>query len=180
MSFWGNFSLNEISLLALNAGAYLLIFLLPGRFTPQVRTLSFLWGLTMGTLFDFTIGGGLVDFYVVNDTDRYEAFDVMYYLLFAPFGYLFFYFYEVLGINRRTFILYVAAWSVVGVGAQWGTTLLGIITFQRGFQVPYTFPVFLITQTVSGLYLECVKSRQPVMAPAKKKSAKYVLRRKFT
>ncbi|MGF7032729.1 hypothetical protein J2T17_003652 [Paenibacillus mucilaginosus] len=180
MIFWGNFNLNEISLVALNAAAYLLLFLLPGRLTPQVRTLSLLWGFTMGVIFDFTIGGGLVDLYMVNDSNQYEAFDVMYYFLFAPFGYLFFYFYEVLGINRRTFILYVVAWSVVGVGAQWGTTLLGIITFQKGFQVAYTFPVFLITQTVSGLYLECVKSRQPVMAPAKKKSERYGLSRKFT
>ncbi|AEI39691.1 hypothetical protein [Paenibacillus mucilaginosus] len=178
MTLWVNFSLNEISILVLNTAAYLLILFLPKKLTPQVRTLSLMWGFTIGVIFDFTIGGGLVDFYMVNDTNHFEAFDFLYYFLFAPFGYFFFYGYEMVGINKKTFIPYVLAWSIVGVAAQWGFTLLEIITFQKGYKVPYSFPVFLVTQTLTGIYLECVKSRQPIMTAPKKGVHKYVLRRK--
>ncbi|WP_426452037.1 hypothetical protein ACP26L_08225 [Paenibacillus sp. S-38] len=181
MTLWVNFNLNEISILFLNAGAYLLIFFLPRKLTPQVRTLTLLWGFAVGVLFDFTIGGGLLDFYMVNDTNHFEVFDFLYYFLFAPFGYYFFYFYEILRINKKTFVPYVLAWSVVGVAAQWGFTLLEIITFQKGYKVPYSFPVFLVTQTLTGIYLDSVKSRQPIMAaPKMKESKKYVLRRRLT
>ncbi|HZH61599.1 MAG TPA: hypothetical protein VEY70_18915 [Metabacillus sp.] len=127
-----------------------------------MKIFSLLWGFSLGTLFDFTIGGGLVDYYKVNDLNNYEVTDIFYYLLFAPFGYLFFYFYEVFRITKRTFIVYVLTWSLIGVAALWLLTLMDIITFQKGFKLSYSFPVFLVTQTISGIYFLLVKVREQI------------------
>ncbi|MCZ8519636.1 MULTISPECIES: hypothetical protein [Paenibacillus] len=180
MTLWQSFDKNEISLLIMDAGAYLLFFLLPKKFQAHISALSLVWGYAIGILFDFTIGGGLVDFYMVNDSNHLEGADFLYYLLFAPFGYFFFYFYETFRIHTKTFIPYVLAWAAVGVAVQWLFNLLDIITFQKGYKLIYSFPVFLITQTISGIYLERMKAREPILAPSKKKkSPKLVLKRRF-
>jgi len=166
MKMWEQFDMNEISLLILNAGAYAFVLLLANgkKFTPQITAISLLWGFTVGILYDFTIGGGLLDFYKENDTNRYEGADVLYHLLYAPFGYYFFYFYETLGIRKKTFLLYVAAWAVIGVGAQWLFTVLNIITLQKGYRLAYSFPIFLVTQSLTGIYIELLKKREAFSA----------------
>ena len=90
MPLWDSFDKNEVFLLIFNAAVYLGFFLLPKKFTPHMKFLSLMWGFTIGLLFDFTIGGGLIDYYRVNDLNKYEVADIFYYLLFAPFGYYFF------------------------------------------------------------------------------------------
>lgn len=155
---WKQFDGNEIWLILLLGGAYTALFLLPQKFTRQTTVISLLWGFTIGMLFDFTIGGGLIDLYMVNDTNQYEVFDMMYYFLYAPFGYFFFYYYETWAISKKTFIPYVIAWSIVGVCAMWLFSLLNILVMQKGFQALHAFPIFLITQTITGLYYEKLKS----------------------
>ncbi|WP_408010000.1 hypothetical protein ACJROX_06825 [Pseudalkalibacillus sp. A8] len=73
---------------------FIIVWLLPKRLPRKITYLSLLWGLSSGMLLDFTIGGGQMDFYKVNDVQNYELFDFLYYVLFSPFGYFFVYFYE--------------------------------------------------------------------------------------
>ncbi|WP_257351683.1 hypothetical protein [Pseudalkalibacillus decolorationis] len=157
---WENFDKNEISILIMLILAFIVLGLLPKRFPRNITLLSLLWGLSSGMLFDFTIGGGLMDVYKVNDLQRYELFDLLYYLLFTPFSYFFIYFYDTLGINKKTFIWYVVGWSIVGLIVNWLLTWLDIIQFQNGYVLPYSFSVFLIIQTITGVYFELIKSRQ--------------------
>ena len=152
MIWIGNFSLNEISLIIMNVIGYSLMLILPKKLTREVTFISVLAGLSTGMLFDFTIGGGLLDFYKQNDSNHYELFDVFYYSLFAPFGYFFCYFYHVLRINKITFIIYITVWSFIGITVQWIFTLLHILTYQNNYQLSYSFPIFILTQTLTGLY----------------------------
>ncbi|MDF2792176.1 MAG: hypothetical protein K0S80_5278, partial [Neobacillus sp.] len=115
-------------------------------------------GISTGMLFDFTIGGGLLDFYKQNDSNHYELFDLFYYSLFAPFGYFFMYFYHVLRINKITFIFYITAWSIIGITVQWVATLLYILTYQNNYQLSYSFPIFLLTQTLTGIFYVFITS----------------------
>lgn len=146
------FSLNEMSLIIFVIIGYSIMFFLPKRLNREVTCLSVLAGLTTGMLFDFTIGGGLLDFYRQNDTNHYELFDVIYYLLFGPFGYFFMYFYNVLRVNKVTFIYYITAWSIIGITVQWLFTQLNILTYQNNYQLSYSFPIFLLIQTLTGFY----------------------------
>jgi len=148
---WESFDKNEISLLIIFAAAYFAYFILNKRVNKQVRILGLLWGITIGILFDFTIGGGLLDFYRINDSNHYELFDILYYLDFGPFGFFFFYFYETLHINKKTFIFYAVAWAIIGVAAQ------------RGYHLSYSFPVFLVVQTATGSFFAQVKKREHVL-----------------
>lgn len=163
MSMWESFDKNEITLIALNVVIYFVLFLMRKKFTPQVRLISLLWGFTIGILFDFTIGGGLLDYYKVNDLNNYEITDILYYLLFAPFGYFFFYFYETLKIKKKTFSIYVIAWAIAGVTAQWFMSKFDIITLQGGYQLLYSFPIFLLIQTITGIYYELIKKREQLL-----------------
>lgn len=156
MKWIGEFNINEISLIFLTLGAYLFVFLAPKKLKREIKVMSILWGITIGILFDFTIGGGLLDFYRENDTNHYEFFDVFYYLLYGPFGYAFMYFYKQLQINKKTFGIYVVAWVAIGIFSQWIFTLLHIITYQHHYKLAYSVPIFLLIQTVSGLFYEYV------------------------
>jgi len=137
---------------------------LPKKLSSQTQAIGFLWGLATGILFDFTIGGGLIDFYQVNDSNRYEGMDVLYYTLFAPFGYFFFYFFETLNVRKTGILLYVLAWALVGVAAQWLFTALDIVKLQRGYTLAYSFPVFLFTQTVTAMYYMNLRKRNRAAA----------------
>ncbi|PLS03075.1 hypothetical protein CVD27_16975 [Neobacillus cucumis] len=154
----GNFSLNEISLIIFNVIAYSIMFFLPKKLSREVTCISVLLGLTTGMMFDFTLGGGFLDFYRENDTNHYELFDLVYYSLFAPFGYFFMYFYNVLRINKITFIFYITAWSIIGITFQWISTLLHILTYQNNYQLSYSYPIFLLIQTLTGIYYVFITS----------------------
>ncbi|MBE6182746.1 MAG: hypothetical protein E7150_00585 [Bacillus sp. (in: Bacteria)] len=163
MKMWVNFNGNEIWLIVLDIVAYLILFLLPKRLQPQITALSLLWGLSIGILYDFTMGGEIVDLYKINDLSNYEITDVLYYLLFAPFGYFFFYFYAVLNIHKKSFLYYVIIWAIIGVTVHWLFTLMGIVTNQKAFKVAYSFSIFLVTQTITGIFIEMVKSRHKML-----------------
>jgi len=163
MRMWESFDKNEISLLIILVVAYMAYFLFHRRVNPQIRKLGLLWGITIGILFDFTIGGGLLDYYRINDSNHYEVADVFYYLDFGPFGFFFFYFYETFHIHKKTFIYYTVAWAIIGVAAQWLFTWLDIITLQKGYHLAYSFPIFLVVQTATGVFIEQVKKREQIL-----------------
>ncbi|WP_244199388.1 hypothetical protein [Halobacillus trueperi] len=160
---WETFDKNEISIMILIAIAYTIFFILPFKFKREITWLFMLLGFTIGVFFDFTIGGGLFDFFKLNDTDHYELFDFCYYLIFAPFSYFFIYFYDTFNVNKKTFNFYILLWVIVGVIMQWVFTKLGIVEFQNGYEISYSFAVFLITQTFTALYFELIRSRFRVL-----------------
>ncbi|PMC33867.1 hypothetical protein CJ195_26460 [Bacillus sp. UMB0899] len=154
-----NFDLNEISLIILIVATYLFVFLTPKKLSRGMTVMSLFWGITIGMTFDFTIGGGLTDFYKLNDKNVYEIFDVVYYFLYGPFGYAFMYLYKVLKINKHSFAFYVIAWTGIGLFAQWLFTILNIVNFQNQYLLAYSFPIFLLTQTVTGIFYHYVSTR---------------------
>ena len=168
MNLWENFDKNEISILIMLIISYGLVYILPRKYKRDITLFFLFFGFTIGVVFDFTIGGGLIDFYTLNDSQRYELFDFLYYLLFAPFSYLFVYLYDALHINKKTFIVYIISWAFIGVGMQWVFTLLNIIEFQKGYRIPYSYAVFLTTQTITALYYELVSSKEPVLRKRKR------------
>ncbi|MGY0693952.1 hypothetical protein ACW2QC_14375 [Virgibacillus sp. FSP13] len=157
MTLWGHFDKNEIYILSVLVVLCIILFLLPKRFPRDVTMLFFIWGFACSTLFDFTIGGGLIDFYKTNDLNGYELFDLLTYVMFAPISYLFIYLYDVLGINKKTFIWYILVWTISGLGAEWMSTMMGVTEHQNGYQTPYSVAVFLVVLTVTALYYELVK-----------------------
>ncbi|MFD2704986.1 hypothetical protein [Salibacterium lacus] len=159
MSLWESFDKNEICLLIMLLLAYSALFLLPKKFTRDIALLFSMWGVSFGFLFDFTIGGGLINFYIINDLPEYELFDIFYYLLFAPSSYIFIYLYEIFRDYKNVFLWYVTIFSLFGIGIQAVFTWFEIINFQKGYQPLFSFAVFLTIQTITILYFEFISSK---------------------
>ncbi|WP_106496303.1 hypothetical protein [Lentibacillus sp. Marseille-P4043] len=157
MNLWGHFDKNEIYILIALVVLYAIFFLLPKRFSRDVTLLFLIWGFACATLFDFTIGGGLIDLYKTNDLSSYELFDLLLYFMVAPVSYLFVYLYDGLSINKKTFIWYIMVWMIAGLGAEWISTKMGVTTHQHGYQISYSVAVFLVVLTTTALYYELVK-----------------------
>ncbi|MCR2803980.1 hypothetical protein [Paenibacillus soyae] len=159
MILWEQFDRNEWYILTMLVISYGAVILLPKRVSPKLMILGLVWGFASSTLFDFTIGGGLLDFYMVNDSNRYELTDLLVYFLFAPFGYFFIYFYEAWKIGKKTLLYYIAGWTAVGAVMQWVSEWMRLTEYQRGYKLEYNIVVFLIVQTITGLFYAHIKSR---------------------
>ncbi|HZG84315.1 hypothetical protein [Paenibacillus sp.] len=161
MILWENFDRNEWYILAMLVISYAAVVLVPRKVPKRYLVLGLLWGFASSTLFDFTIGGGMMDFYRVNDSHRYELTDLLTYFMFAPFGYFFVNFYEMLNIGKRKLLIYILGWTIVAVGMQWVSEWMGMTHYQRGYKLEYNVVVFLIIQTITGLVYAHLKT-QPV------------------
>jgi hypothetical protein len=162
MILWENFDKNEIYILIMLVVAYTAFFLFPKKLPTSITILFLVWGFASATLFDFTIGGGLLDFYQVNDSNKYELFDLISYFLFAPFSYFFIYFYERFHIGRKAFIFYVLGWCFVALLMEKVSGYMGLTHYQRGYHLKYSLVVFLVVQTTTALYYELLKKKEPV------------------
>jgi len=128
--------------------------------------LALVWGFASASVFDFTIGGGLLDYYKINDTNQYELMDLFTYFLFAPFGYFFIYGYELLRIRKRTMIFYIAGWAIVGMLVQWAAELAGATHYQHGYRLAYNLVAFLTTQSITGMFYAYMRMHAPNRLPA--------------
>jgi hypothetical protein len=157
MMLWETFDKNEIYISILLLAAYSIFFILPKKLPSKLTALFLVWGFTSSTLFDFTIGGGMLDFYKVNDSNQYELFDLLSYLLFATFSYFFVYFFEVLKVRGIGFVIYVLGWSLIGLTMEKVSSMMGLTHYQNGYEIYYSLAVFLIIQSATALYYQLVR-----------------------
>ncbi|WP_202914609.1 hypothetical protein [Paenibacillus antri] len=159
MILWEQFDRNEWYVIGMTVAAYAAVFLLPRKVPVSYMILGLVWGFASATLFDFTIGGGLMDFYVVNDTNRYEIMDLLVYIMFAPYGYFMVNFYEMLGIRKKLWVvLYILGWTIFGTGVQWVSEWMHMTTYQKGYRFEYNIVVFLTMQTVTICFYRYLKT----------------------
>ncbi|WP_010531411.1 hypothetical protein [Lentibacillus jeotgali] len=154
MMLWETFGKNEIYVLVMLIVAYAAFFIFPKKIPRDITLLFLVWGFTISTFFDFTVGGGLMDFYKVNDSDKYELTDLLTYFLFAPFSYFFVYFYHRFQIDRKTVIFYILGWAILGLVMERVSRFMEVVHYQNGYSMKYSVAVFLVTQTMTALYYQ--------------------------
>jgi hypothetical protein len=162
MMLWEHFDKNEIYILVMIVLTYSAVLLFSKRLPRHITLLFLVWGFASSTLFDFTIGGGLLDFYRVNDSNKYEFSDFLSYILFSTFGYFFVYFYERFNINKKRFIFYILGWTILGLIMERISGWMGVTHYQHGYKLPYSVAVFLVVQTTTALYYEFIKKRERI------------------
>lgn len=160
MMLWDVFDKNEIYVLIMLFISYSVLLVLPKKLSLDLTILFLVWGFASSTLFDFTIGGGMLDFYKVNDSNKYELTDLLTYFLFATFSYFFIYFYKALNINKEKFIFYILAWTIIGISMEKVSSIMGVTQYQNGYKIQYSVVVFLIIQTTTALYYEWIKNKR--------------------
>ncbi|UUZ89882.1 hypothetical protein LJK87_28065 [Paenibacillus sp. P25] len=123
--------------------------LLPKRFPVRLTVLLFFWGYTVDTIYDYTIGGHVLDFYDTFVSPRYTLMDLLTYFAFGPMPYIFIYLYEDWQIRGRKTIFFIAGWSVLSIFIEKWATSLGVFTYKNGYQLYYSFPIYLYTQSLT-------------------------------
>lgn len=159
MMLWGSFDKNEIYILIMLVIGYAALFFFPKKLSKELTILFLVWGFASSTLFDFTIGGGLFDYYKVNDSNKYELFDLLTYFLFATFSYFFIYFYLALNIKKWNFIIYIIVWTAFGLLMEKVSSMMGLVHYQHGYKIYFSLIVFLIVQTTTALFFEWIKKK---------------------
>jgi hypothetical protein len=152
-----SFNSNEWFTLTLIFSLFFIIFKLPKRF-PITSSLTFyMFGMFIGTVADHTISIESFDFYDVNDTSKFSFTDFMTYVMYGPFAYLFCYIYDKYSTLQHHTILYILIWSLVAVAFEFIGTELGVYHYKNGYQLFFSFPIYLVVQTLNIFIYNIVK-----------------------
>ncbi|MBB3110601.1 hypothetical protein FHS18_002668 [Paenibacillus phyllosphaerae] len=121
--------------------------LLPKRFPFIVMLVLYTIGPTIAMNVDFLLGIPPIDVYNINDDGRYELFDLLFYFLYAPFSYLFIYFYDRLRFRGFGTALYVLGCSAAGAAYEWIAVLCHVFQY-KGWNLGYSFIVYVSIQAI--------------------------------
>jgi hypothetical protein len=133
--------------------SYSIIIYLPKKIPFSIFVLISVYALVIARMYDHMIASPTVDYYDIMDTTKYDLFDLLLYLLYPPFGYLFIYFYERWGIKGYLTLLYILIWSLLGMGFEYLASYFQVFQY-KGWKIFYSFTVYLFTQSLTlSLYL---------------------------
>lgn len=116
---------------------------LPRTYSPLQMTFNMLIGITFGLLFDHTIGIPPYDLYDLGDHSNYQLFDLLSYVMYAPFGYWFIYGYERLRMYEFMTIVYILCWAGMALVMEWLGVRIGVFHYKHGYQLAYSLPIYL-------------------------------------
>lgn len=154
------FDLNDWVLLICIAVTYGMICIMPKRFSVSVTFLLFLFSSTAACMLDNSIGGHIFDLYDIMDGPAYTIMDFFVYLLYAPFGYFFIYFYDRFQLRGMKTIVYIAISSLLGVIFEWGCSLAGMFHYKDSYSLGYSFCIYLVSQTGAVLFYRYIASER--------------------
>lgn len=142
------FNGNEWFVIGISVISLAAIWLFPRRFSPLQTTFNLLIGIAFGLIFDHTIEIPPFDLYDLGDQSKYQLFDMFSYMMYAPFGYWFIYWYERLRMYDLMTIVYILLWAGMSVGLEWLGIKFGVFHYKHGYQLIYSFPIYLILLSI--------------------------------
>lgn len=135
------------------------IVLFPKRFPRQVLAVFFMCGVYSAFFFDHSLSVEPVSFYDVNDVSKFQLMDFLSYFMYGSFSYFFFYIYDLLQPKPSHTPAYILAWTLVSVGIEWVAVMFGVFHYRHGYQIAYSFPIYLIVQSCWIALYHRLKSR---------------------
>lgn len=150
------FDQNEWFLLICNLLAYFIILLLPRRFPFSITILLLLFGTVAARLSDVLIASPGFDLYNVMDTPKYDFFDLVTYISYAPFAYLFVYYYDKWKVKGYWVIPFLLLCTTGGTLYEWVNKVFHVFTY-KGWQLSYSFNYYFATQCVTLLFYHWIK-----------------------
>lgn len=154
------FNLNEWFVLFLLSSGLVLVWRLKKRFSTKEAIIYFLYSFFTAMVFDHTISVAPIDYYDVNDNSRYAFMDFLTYLMYCPFGYLFIYFFDRLKVKFSYAPAYVLLWALISVAMEFIAHSLGVYHYKNGYQIYYSFPIYLLTFSLSISLYRYLKSNK--------------------
>lgn len=142
------FDLNEWFVIGMIVVGLCLIYFLPQKLPLLTTIFCLLIGPYLGLIFDHTIAVPPLDLYDVGDDHGYSLFDLLSYCMYAPFGYIFIYFYERLHIKGQLRGVYILFWAVMAILLEWICVKVGIFHYKNGYKLLYSIPVYFFVESL--------------------------------
>lgn len=132
------------------------ILFLPKRFPISLTILIMVFSSVVARVSDHILAGTNLDLYDVMDSGKYDFFDIISYLLYPPFAYLFVYFYFSWRISGLAISLYILLWSIGGVAFESLAVYFKVFTY-KGWSLKYSFLLYLVIQTATLVFFHFLK-----------------------
>jgi hypothetical protein len=118
------------------------VWILPKRFPPSMMLLTSLVPVLFAKMFDSILLLPPFETYYVNDMKKVEWFDVLLYLMYSPFGYLFLYAYDRFRPKPFATVAILALTSLFAVLFEWLTVKAGVFHY-TGWKIYNSLPVYI-------------------------------------
>jgi hypothetical protein len=148
------FDSNELFIIINGTLAYLLLFLLPKRFSRQQTVTMLLISAYISTFFDNTVCINPFNYYNVNDTPYLDFWDLLSFVMFGPFAYFFIYFYAIIRKNRTTYFFYISIWAIIAIFSEALAWHAGVYHYKNGYQLFFSLPIYIIVLTATMIYYQ--------------------------
>ncbi|AYV68957.1 hypothetical protein C2I06_20045 [Niallia circulans] len=152
-----HFNLNEWSILISIFLGFLLVILLPRRFTKKTMSIYLMCGVFFGFIFDHTLSILPVRYYIINDSSSFEIMDFFSHVMYAPISYLFFYLYDLFNIKPHFTLLYILGWALVSIAIERVCGMIGIFHYQHGYTIYYSFVIYLLVISIWVIFYRLIK-----------------------
>ncbi|WP_134682631.1 hypothetical protein [Brevibacillus migulae] len=148
---------NESFCLILLGITAVITFMLPPRFPMIVATAFFSIGLGIAMYVDFHLGIPPIDLYRINDRDQYELFDLILFITYSAYSYIYVYFLDKWKLRGMSISLYVLAWTFAGIVLEAFAVHFHVYTY-KGWSLAYSF-LFYIAALMVTLYIYFLMKR---------------------
>lgn len=151
-----SFDQNEWFIIISFTLSVLVFILLPKRIPITITVLLLIFSSVVARLFDHLLAGPTLDLYDLNDTGKFELFDLFTYLLYSPFGYFFIYFYEKWELRGYQLFIYIVTCTTTATAYEWVNHYFNVFNY-KGWKISYSFTVYLAIQPIMLLFYEIIK-----------------------
>ncbi|MBT2659615.1 hypothetical protein [Bacillus sp. ISL-45] len=154
------FNENEWFIIGSLIGLHAAVWLAPKIFRKLEAIAFYFFGVNTVLFFDHTISVKPWDFYDVNDDSSYQFIDFLSYISYGPYSYFFIYFYVKLRISGKRTVLYIVLWSAISVLMEWIGLKLGMMHYDKGYEMKWSFPIYLFVQSMLLVFYHLVKKKK--------------------
>jgi hypothetical protein len=151
------FGLNDYCVIASVIITWSIYFVIPKLFSKQFRVLIFLFSLTVASIMDNSFGVTPFDYYDIMDGPKYTVMDLVVYLLYPPYGYLFLYFYKKLCLSDIYIVFYISTATIISICYEWLLHNVGVFHYKNGYQFVYSICFYLFFQSILIIYYRLVE-----------------------
>lgn len=136
--------------------SYAIILFLPRRFPFSITILIMLFGTTVARISDYLLAVSKLDLYTVMDSEKYELFDLIIYILYAPFAYIFVYVYDKYNIKGYWVLFYILICTLGATIYEHINKVFHVFTY-HGWKLLYSLSVYLFVQCIALLYFHLIR-----------------------
>ncbi|MCM3023454.1 hypothetical protein M3576_08960 [Weizmannia ginsengihumi] len=151
--FPNKFDENEWTILIVILFNLLILMLLPKKIPKEITPLIALLSISYPKIMDHSMAVKPYNLYNLTDSGKYELFDLALYAVYPAFGYLFVYFLEYVNVSRVLLVVYIVAWSIIGVAVEYLFVILHVFIY-TGWKLIYSLPIYLIVIAITYVFYQ--------------------------